>query len=625
MRRALKKLLVTAVFVLTFGLVGCGSTLTTTLSVSDNFAGSRTMDVSIDKADFDEYAPKDGFNTLASETKEQVPECMKFSYEEKKDEYVFHFVMSFTSKEEYEEQLSGVLGEKQEVEFVCSKAPFAKEVTLKENFSSEDLLLWFKNYLVETEYVEKADAHNIFSEVKNDVQINGNKYECKEKCINIAQKSYIPIKDMMVFSDLDIENEKIARKIELVFEDSVVKANRQVIEEYLKLVTPEGCVGEWQVIEDGEKFIVVFPYCSEEEMSAAMKFFCSSENSDVKLVFAGEEEENENTEGEKVSYSEMWDEQVLGSLGTKQKANSEKYVQPFGFETTLDENLDLSAFICNSWGEIQSSYYISAKNGKPKSMLYYPNGDENYGWDYIEEKQPEYYYVETTWMPKYQVISDVNKYYVPEYVNLNTTVKSTDKIIREFVFVFDEELEKNITKKIEQKLDMLFEEHKDMIDVSIKNRKKKTNIVWKISGDIEEVDEVCKEVFGMGYSNISYYCQDRFVLNRQYDYKEIIDLRPIFDWEYSGNVDYTLKMTGKVNKGASMVSGGLGASANISGKTVNYLSTESGYFDARVMGTTVNKVLANMIGVLIVTGLQTAFAAFAFVRYKKSKKCKKRP
>lgn len=618
MKRVMKRLFLVAVFVMLFGLMGCGTTLTTNMSVSDNFAGTRTMNVSIDKETFDEHAPEDGFTKLASETLEKTPSCMKFTYEEKQDEYVFHFVMSFTSKEEYEEQVFELLKEQQEVEFVYTKSPFAKEITLKESFASEDLLSWFRDYLVEKEYLEKEDAPHLFSTVKNDFYVNGQKFECNQNCINITQKSYIPIKSLNIFSDMDVENEKIARKIELVFEEYVIKTNRETIEQYLSHVTPGGCVGEWQVVEEGEKFVLLIPHCTEEEMSAAMKIFCSSENSEVKLVLAGEEDvvEEAQVEGENESYSDMWDQQVLGTSTTQKNADSDKYVQPFGYETTLEENLDLSAFVNNSWGEVQSVYYVSAKNGKPRSMLYYPNNEEKYGWDYIDEKNPDYYYVETSWMPKYQVVSDVNKYYVPTSVQMNTTVKSADKIVREFVFIFDEEFDKNTINKIMQKSDMLFEEHKKLIDVSVNNRKDKANIKWEIAGDIEAVDEFCKEVFGMGYSNISYYCQDRFVLNRQYDYKEIIDFRPIFDWEYNGNVDYTLRMTGKVNKDNSQVVGGIGAPAKISGKTVNYLSTESAYLDARVTGTTVNKVLAYLIGFLIVFGVQIVWAVVVFVKFK---------
>ena len=91
MRKAVKKLLLMAVLMLTFGLVGCGTTLTTNLSISDNFAGSRTMDLSIDKKEFDEQAPTGGFKTLALKTEKLTPECMQFSYEEKGEKYYFHF------------------------------------------------------------------------------------------------------------------------------------------------------------------------------------------------------------------------------------------------------------------------------------------------------------------------------------------------------------------------------------------------------------------------------------------------------------------------------------------------------------------------------------------------------
>lgn len=128
----------------------------------------------------------------------------------------------------------------------------------------------------------------------------------------------------------------------------------------------------------------------------------------------------------------------------------------------------------------------------------------------------------------------------------------------------------------------------------------------------------------MGYSNISYYCQDKFILNRQYDYKEIIDFRPVFDWEYKGNIDYTLKMTGKVNKENAEVTGGLGGAASVNGKKISYLSTESGYLDARVMGTTVNKVLAYMITVVAVLVLQSIAAVVMWILYKGDQKSKSR-
>lgn len=581
MKKAIKKLLVMVVFLMTFGLVGCGATLTTNLSISDNFAGSRTMDVSIDKESFDENAPEGGFEALASELTEQVPTCMKFSYEETAKEYVCHFVMSFTSEEDYENQIASILGERQDVEFVYSKSPFSGGVVLKENFSVEDVMEWFRDYLVNKEYVDEDDKLRVFGTVKNEISINGTKYKCDKNCLSVSQKSYIPIAEMNIFTDIDAANEKLARKIEIVFEDYVIIANREAVESYLINITPKGSVGEWKTEGDYEKFILVIPACTEEEMTQAMKTFCSSESSEVNLVMSGEENQEETAQTE--SYADKWDEQVLGELNNQQKKDNITYVQPFGFKTELCENMDLSAFVCNSWGEINSSYFISAKNGKPKSKIYYA-GKEEYGWDYIKEEYPEYYYIESMWTPDYQVVSDVDKYYVPNNIQLNSTVKSGNKMVREFVFMFDAPFEKSVAKKIEANMDSLFSEQKDLIDVSIKNRKKNPRIIWKISGDIEEVDALCEEIFGMGYSNVAYYCQDGFSLNRQYDYKETIDLRPIFDWEFSGNIDYTLKMTGKVNEEVTVVTGGTGAPADISGEKISYLSTESGHLDARVVG-----------------------------------------
>ena len=620
MKKAIRRLMIVAVLLLAFGLMGCGSTLKTDLSVSDNFAGTRTMEVSIDKETFDEYAEeyvsKDGFLTLAKETTEKVPECMKFSYEETKNKYIFCFVMSFTSLEEYKQQVADVLGKKIEVSFVYSKSPFTREITVNENFSSEELLSWFRNFLVEKEYLEKEDISYVFTTIENDIFVNGKKYECDENRINITQKTFVPIEEINIFSDIDVENEKIARKIEIVFSNYNLKGNKEAVEEYLATIIPSGSTGEWETIEDGEKFVLLIPYSSEDELSLAMQTFCASSDSTVELVLTGDEEKEKET-----SNSKKWDEEVVG---TQKKVDSQQYVQPFGFNTGVSEKLDFSAFICNGKGEIATNYYISAKNGKPASKLYYPNEQEVYGWDYIDNEYPEYYYVETSWIPKYQVVSNVNKYYVPESIKLNTTVKAGEKVTREFVFVFDQEIEKNTRKRIEQKLEDLFVDSEDLIKVSIKKRNKKTNIVWKISGDIKEVDEFCKEVFGSGYSLINYYCQDRFVLNRHYDYQEIIDFRPIFDWEYKGNVDYTLKMTGKVNKENSMISGDVISSEKIRGKKISCLSDQTGYLNVQAVGTTVNKAFAYGICILVVTILQASFAMTVYVGSRNVNKNKKK-
>lgn len=606
MKKVIKRFVLLAMLVLMLGLFGCGSTLTTNLTVSDNFAGTRTMDVSISQADFDEYVTEGDFETIAAETKEITPECLQFSYEETADgKYVFHFVMAFTSQEDYETQITSILGVDHTLEFTVSKSPFAQGVSLKEDYSSADLLQWFKDYLIEREYVSSDYSAYIFEYTDNFVSISGKEYESYKDDLDVAEKVYVQIEALNIFTDIDAGNGKIARKIELVFDDYVIENNREVVETYLASVTPEGCQGEWAVTEDGfEKYILVIPACSPDEMTLVMQTFCASEENSVNLIVAGEnvsmtvkedEEAIEETDEASVSYSDVWDKEILGDYSTANQVDSKIYVQPFGFESTIEETLDLNSFVCDSWGEIESSYYISVKNGKPESMIYYPNGDEAYGWDYIEETQPDYYYVESQWQPDYQVISTVNKYYVPTSTEINTVVKSEDKITREFVFKFNEPFEKAVIEKIEAKLDSLFEKHKDILSVKIKNKKKETSITWKFEGSVAEVDSLCDEIFGMGYSSVSYYGQDKFALRQQYDYTESIDLGSIFDWEYSGNIDYTLKVPGKISKENTSVTGGVSSDVNIRGKKIDYLATESGYLNARVSGAKTNTVFVVMI------------------------------
>lgn len=611
MKKLIKRFMLMAVLVLMFGLFGCGSTLTTNLAISENFSGTRTMDISISKADFEEYVPNGNFEVIAEDTLANTPECMQFSYEETDDgNYVFHFIMSFTSKEDYEAQIASVLGSGYTVEFASSKAPFAKGVSLKEDYSSADLLQWFKDYLVANNYVKEDESAYIFEYTDNTVIINGKEYDSYQDNLEVAEKTYIEISKMNFFTDIDAANGKIARKIELVFDSRVLENNREVVETYLTGVTPENCRGEWSVTEDGyEIYTLVTPACTPEEMTKIMQTFCDSTENYVTLVVAGEtigvsEEKEEEADKEKdefsISFSDVWDNEIIGDISSQNKVDSQIYVQPFGYESTIDENLDLSNFVCDSWGEIDSLYYISAKNGKPESMIYTPTGEEIYGWDYIDSAYPDYYYVESQWRPVFQVVSTVNKYYLPTSTEINTVVKSENKITREFVFKFAEPFDDAVVEKMDKKMDGLFGNYEDILSVKIKNNKKDARIIWKFKGTVAEVDALCDEIFGMGYSHLGYYCQDKFALKQQYDFTESIDLGAIFDWEYAGNIDYSLKAPGKINPSTSSISGGVNTDVAISGKKADYLATESGYLNARVTGAKTNGgMVALIIGVVV--------------------------
>ena len=602
MKKTIKRIILLAVLVMMFGLFGCGSTLTTDLEISDNFAGTRTMDVSISKADFEEYVLNGNFEVMAEDTKTNTPECMQFSYEETEDgNYVFHFVMSFTSKEDYETKVSSVLGTGYTVDFAVSKSPFAQGVSLTEDFSSIDLLQWFKDYLITNGYVKESDAAYIFEYTNNTVTINGKEFNSYSDKMQVSEKTYVNITDLNIFTDIDAANGKISRKIELLFDSYVLTNNRPAVETYLTKVTPEGCVGEWSVTEDGyEKFTLVASACTPEEMTQIMKTFCGSEECSVELVVAGEKEDKED-EGEiSISFSDVWDQDVLGTDSTEEQVDSEIFEQPFGFESVLNENLDLSNFVCDSWGEIDSNYYISQKNGKPESMIISPEGEETYGWDYLDSTYVDYYYIESQWRPVYQVVSTVNKYYLPISTEINTVVKSEDKITREFVFKFAEPFEDSVEEKIEEKMESLFSRYEDILSVELKNSKKDPRIIWEFKGTVAEVDAVCDEIFGMGYSYINYYGQDRFTLKQQFSYTESIDLGAIFDWEYNGNIDYSLETPGKINKEYSSITGGVNSGAEFKGKKASYLASESGYMYATIDGAKTNILMIGLIiGVLV--------------------------
>ena len=625
MKKIFRYFLITLLLAFAFCLSGCGTTLTTKMEMSSNFAGSRKMDLEVDLGELDEerldkYAPDGDFSDMIEKMKGAMPEHMSVTYEEtKKDTYVFHFVLPFTSKEDYMQKVEDILGYEITCDFDCNMTPFAEGINMQENFTSKELMKWLPEYLEKIGCITSDESKRMFKTTSNTLTINGVANPISTEYMYLQKRSYIEIDSINIFTDIDAKEAKIARKIELIFNQNILNQNRDKVEKYLSSVTPKDCLSEWQTMEGKkEKFVLLIPPCTPDEMEQVMRTFCASQVNDVQLIIAGEAVGTEDKEQDEVqpeqstSYSEMWDQAVLGDLQVENKVQTKDYTQPFSYETVIREQLDLSSFVCNSWGEVETAYYISAKNGKPESMIYYPNGEENYGWDYVAEEFPEYYYVENEWRPIYKVVSTVNKAYVPDSTDMTTRIKSESNMTREFVFKFDEPFEDIALKHIKTRLNSLFSEHKKNLTYEVNNKKKSATITLKFKGSVKTVDALCELVFGQGYSNISYSCQDNHEVTRQYNFSESIDLGKIFDWKYSGNIDYTAKLPGKINKSYTNIYGGVNSKADISGKKLNYISTESGYVNANVLGTKTDAATVFFI-IIVVLSVLAGIGVIVFV------------
>ena len=161
-------------------------------------------------------------------------------------------------------------------------------------------------------------------------------------------------------------------------------------------------------------------------------------------------------------------------------------------------------------------------------------------------------------------------------------------------------------------MNSLFSEHKKNLTYEVNNKKKSATITLKFKGSVKTVDALCELVFGQGYSNISYSCQDNHEVTRQYNFSESIDLGKIFDWKYSGNIDYMAKLPGKINKSYTNIYGGVNSKADISGKKLNYISTESGYVNANVLGTKTDAATVFFI-IIVVLSVLAGIGVIVFV------------
>lgn len=322
------KIVLLTMFVMSF-LAGCsaGSTIETALNVNDDLSGSRVMDVVIadDVASEHFHATMEELSTLITE---RCPAELGWNYDESTGSKIYTFTLDFTSPEDYETKVRSVTGLESEELLTIKKADsvWASGVYVDENFSSEELLQWLKDAVIEVGYVSSSDSSMIFKNGSSIVRFGEEEYSAGSD-IYVDEIEYLDIDSIELFTEAS-KYDDYNKEIVLTIPDDSMNAKGEEIKAWVGERVPAGAEAVWTEGEGTSVYTV-----SKEHMTAAdMQAFLNSYfDSDACVVTQTDIKED---------------------------------MSPFSFNIGLIENVDFSNYIIgDSLYDTDVNYYVKGAEG----------------------------------------------------------------------------------------------------------------------------------------------------------------------------------------------------------------------------------------------------------------------
>ena len=267
--RALRSALLAGVVLL---LSACGAVISTTLTVNEDGSGVRTITATLSASDIADHVTG-GVAAIEGAITASLPSAMTYEgrTEGPEGESVFTFTVPFEDPEDYQEKVVSILGAGGVVDLdagtriVLADSVFRQGLEVEENFTSQDLLAWLVNSLVETGAVP-ADSSSNASEIGTTaVTVGGVAFE------TTAAIDFTSVKDFGVrglsVETRGLEGESFVRSISYDLAREAYSRSPEGYDAFFDAATPEG--GELtEPGEAGTTWVVTFPEGTSADVAA---------------------------------------------------------------------------------------------------------------------------------------------------------------------------------------------------------------------------------------------------------------------------------------------------------------------------------------------------------------------
>lgn len=180
--RNIKKLLLAAALICCAVIfASCGAVVDTEFTADSSFSGSRVITLTLSNGDLNDYVPG-GKASIEATIKKYIPDCLSYTITEGDDSLVCKFTLAFTGFDDYKTKVSKILAAEKddpitaEIEYENIGSPFKSSLRFKENYSSMDLIGWFRYGLQQDDAVTEENTSNWFENGSMSVTISGTEY-----------------------------------------------------------------------------------------------------------------------------------------------------------------------------------------------------------------------------------------------------------------------------------------------------------------------------------------------------------------------------------------------------------------------------------------------------------------
>lgn len=167
-------------------LSACGATVNTTLDANADFKGTRTITAVLSSGDLNEYV-KGGADSIEKVVKKYIPDNVEYKKKLDENSLTYTFTFSFNDLDDYRDKVDKIINSRREKEVAPEITyenldnPFRKEVYLKENFNSIDLIYWLKYGLKKENVVNRDSDSDWFESGSSKIIIDGKEYDSSDK------------------------------------------------------------------------------------------------------------------------------------------------------------------------------------------------------------------------------------------------------------------------------------------------------------------------------------------------------------------------------------------------------------------------------------------------------------
>ena len=467
-------------------LSGCVSTVRTTLEISGDFSGQRTMVCTLDGGVGDSQ-----MDTVEGLIVKHCPSALSYKMEKTGGKNTAAFTLDFSSREDYEKKLEVLLGRAPAVNLRRSDTIFCRGFAYSEDFTSKELLAWFDKAAVEAGIIQEGQA--LWSLEKPSLTLDGKTYVSRSDTLEAAETVSHPVEKIVVNTTLKSSG-LFERTITVTIPKGTVDALGGSLDGYLKSLNPEGTLTETK---SGKQFVIRIPETTAAELGSKTAVALDSGNGTLQYEPDG--------------------------------SSSTRFVE----EMILTESLDFSAFL-NEAGKVTVSYvfsseapydFVSAKTKSAGEWTEAAGFDPNLG--YSQQGETGGLEVQLTFRKQFSLTD----------IFIQTSKGRNQKYERILTFVFDPAKGLNGPQLLQSYL-----QEKEIRKTELSANEEGRHIVTAIfDGGSGEISAAMNRLFGEG-NNITYALRGGFfAFVRSAEWTETLDMREFLKSAgYTGSVKYTL-------------------------------------------------------------------------------------